>query len=84
MAKNGRPLGATTRPQFHTYTNEIDRKAFVVWVQKNYKKNPKLATWYGDQLFGKAVQPLGNDEGKPLIVSFDNAFTQQPKGSSPK
>lgn len=76
----GRPKGATNRPQFHTYTTEIERKEYVEWVKKNYKKDMQLARWYGDQLFGKAVQPIGNDDGQPLIIQFDNAlkskFTQ--------
>lgn len=60
-----RKLGSTNRPQFYSYTSEIERKEYVLWVKKNYKKNPKLATWYGDQLFGKAMQPIGNGpEGK--------------------
>ena len=46
-----------------------------MWALKEYKKNPKLAKWIGDQMFGKAVQPIGNDNGQPLIVKFDNAFT---------
>lgn len=55
-----RPVGATTRPQFHTYTDENDRKEYVEWVRKNYQKDPILAKWYGDQMFGKAIQPVGN------------------------
>jgi hypothetical protein len=78
----GRPKGATNRPQFHTYTTELDRREYVIWVKENYKKDPQLAKWYGDQLFGKAVQPLGNDNGQPLILQFDNAFTQQTEGNS--
>lgn len=30
-----------------------------------------LAKWYGDQLFGKAVQPLAGHDGGPLF-SFDD------------
>lgn len=77
-----RPIGATTRPQFHTYTTEIERKEFAKWVKKNYKKDSNLAKWYGDQMFGKAVQPIGNDGGKPLVISFDNAFARQTEKDS--
>lgn len=81
----GRPVGTTNRPQFHTYTDENDRKAYVAWVKKNYKNKPDLAKWYGDQLFGKAVQPLANDTdangaATPLLVRFldakDNGNTE--------
>jgi hypothetical protein len=76
-----RPVGATTRPQFYTYTTEIERKEFARWVKKNYKKDSQLAKWYGDQMFGKAVQPLGNDGGQALKISFDNAFKKDPTES---
>jgi hypothetical protein len=68
----GRPLGATNRPQFWVYTNEKDRKAFVLWVKKHYKKDAQLAKWYGDQLFGKAVQPIGNEGGKPFLIGMES------------
>ena len=69
-----RPVEATTRPQFYTYVTEIERREYAKWVKENYKKDAQLAKWYGDQMFGKAVQPLGNDNGQPLIIQFDNAF----------
>ena len=65
-----RPKGSTTTPQFKNYVTDKQRLAFVAWVEKNYKKNPKLATWYGDQMFGRAVQPLGNDNGEPLKIAI--------------
>ena len=63
----GRKLGATNRPAFYTYTTEIERKEYVKWVKKAYKQDMKLAVWYGDQLFGKAVQPVSGENGEPLI-----------------
>jgi hypothetical protein len=64
-----RKLGATNRPQFYSYTDENDRKAYVKWVRENFKKDSNLAKWYGDQLFGKAVQPIGNDGDKPFQIA---------------
>ena len=66
-----RPKGSTTRPQFHIYTDENDRKAFVQYIRDNYKHDPYLAKWYGDQLFGKAVQPLAGHDGGPLFSLDD-------------
>jgi len=63
-----RPKGSTTRPQFYTYTTEIERKEFAKWVKKNYKTDSNLAKWYGDQMFGKAVQPIGNDGDKAFKI----------------
>ena len=64
-----RPKGSTTRPQFHTYTDEYDRKAYVKWVKENYQSDPQLARWYGDQMFGKAPQPISNDGDEPFKVT---------------
>jgi hypothetical protein len=66
-----RPVGSTTRPQFHTYTDENDRKEFVQYMRKNYKYDPMLAKWYGDQMFGKAVQPIAGHDGGALFP-FDD------------
>lgn len=64
-----RPVGATTRPQFYTYISEIERKEFVKWVKKNYTKDPQLAKWYGDQMYGKAPQTIAltGADGEPLF-----------------
>lgn len=73
----GRPLGATNRPQFHTYTTEIERKEYVKWVMKNYKKSYDLAKWYGDQLFGKASQPITGPEGGALILEISEVIAKK-------
>lgn len=73
MAK-GRPVGSTNTPQFRNYVTEEQRAGFVKWVIANYKKYPKLAMWFGDQNFGKAVQPISNPEGKSFVLSFDDSF----------
>lgn len=64
------------RPNFTMYTSEDDIKEFMTWVKENYKKSDKLATWYGDHIFGKAIQPLGNPDGSPLTITFDSAFKE--------
>lgn len=30
-----------------------------------------------DRVYGKSVQPLSNDEGKPLLIAFDPAFKNE-------
>lgn len=74
MASKGRPKGTTSNHQFRHYVTEEQRKAFVAWAMSNYKKKPELAKWIGDQVFGKAVQPIENAENKPFMLSFDPAF----------
>lgn len=77
MAERGRPIGATTRPQFHTYTTEIERKEYVQWVKKLYKRDMKLAIWYGDQLFGKASQPITGADGGALILEISEVIAKK-------
>jgi len=79
----GRPVGTTNRPQFHTYIGEVERKNFVLWVIKNYKRRPELARWFGDQMFGKAAQPLTGDGGGPLQVEISEVIAKK-HGSKPR
>lgn len=73
----GRPLGATNRPQFHTYTTEVERKEYVKWVMKHYKSSTDLAKWYGDQLFGKASQPITGADGGALILEISEVIAKK-------
>jgi len=78
MGKAGRPAGSKTRPQLRDFIDEKERKALI-------KKAKTMATngdsgmmkWILDQIFGKAVQPLGNEEGKEFKILFDNAFNKK-------
>jgi hypothetical protein len=72
--KGGRPKGTTTVPQFRSYVCEADRKKFVEFVLSTYMGDMRLAVWLGDQLFGKAPQPLSNDHTGSLIIRFDKSF----------
>lgn len=82
MGVAGRPKGSTTRPQLRNFVTEEQIQEFVEYMVENYQKKPELAKWFGDQLFGKAVQPIGNDDRGALIVQFDNAFASSPKTNS--
>ena len=79
-----RPVGSTTKPQFYTYVTEVERNEFVRWIKKNFKKDPNLAKWYGDQMFGKALQPLGNSDGSNLTIGFDPTFNKNVTTSKAK
>ena len=72
--KNAGNKEGNVRIKLTNHLDENDIKDFVTWIKKNYKKNPKLATWYGDHIFGKAPQPLTGFDGGPLHISFDSAF----------
>lgn len=78
----GRPKGSTTRPQIREYFTPEEIGELVAQIKEKAKEDPQLLKWLGDQIFGKPVQPIGNDDGKPLIVKFDNAFISPPEGGS--
>lgn len=71
--KGGKREGAgnregSIRPKFTAYWDESDIADYHKWLKKNYKSNPILAKFVGEQLHGKAPQPLTNDEDNPLTV----------------
>ena len=67
----GRPKGSKTRPQIRDYFTDKEISALITSIKKRAKKDPRLAQWLGDQLFGKAVQPIGGDsDGSPIVVKI--------------
>lgn len=89
MTNGGKRAGAggkagSVRPNFHAFVTPKDIQKYMDWVKANYQSDMKLAVWYGDHLFGKAIQPLGNPDGSALTILFDNAFTPSPEGSRTK
>ena len=73
--KNGRPKGATTRPQLRDYHTEDEIKALVADLKKRAKTDDGLFKFQLEQVFGKAPQALeltGKD-GEPLF----NAKTKE-------
>ena len=82
-----RKVGSTNRPAFYTYVTEQERKDYAKWVKSVYKNDVVLAKWYGDQLFGKAAQPISGDTDNPLFPQplLDALFNNDghKKGSKP-
>ena len=72
--KNAGNKEGSIRPNFNLYWSEDDVAEYMTYLKKNYKKDTRLATYVGDHIFGKAVQPIGNDGDKPLLVKFDSSF----------
>jgi hypothetical protein len=70
---SGGKLGQV-RPKLTDYWSQDDIEEYFYWLKENYKKDTGLAKFVGEHIMGKAVQPIGNDDGKPLIVQFDSAF----------
>lgn len=67
----GRKPGKPNRPHILDNWTPEDVADFFAWLKKAYKKNPRIATWIGDQISGKAVQPIAGYDGTPLF-SFDD------------
>jgi hypothetical protein len=79
----GRPEGKANRPSILEYWNGTAYPKpvmdYFAHITKRYKKSDKLATWVGDQLCGKAMQPIGGDMDLNLRVVFDSSFDATPR-----
>ena len=81
--KGGRPKGTTTRPIIRDFlSDEKVSELVAIAVARAEEGDSNLMKFLLEQVFGKAVQPIGNDGGKPLIIQFDGAFTSSPKEDS--
>ena len=74
MAKGGKRKGAgafqgQVRPKFTEYWTPDEIKQFMADMKEKAKTDSRIATWIGDHLFGKPVQPIGNDDDKPFLIS---------------
>ncbi len=71
--ENSNPKGAgvkkgSVRPKLTDYWSQDDINDYFTWLKANYALNPALAKFVGEQLMGKAVQPIGNEDDKPFKV----------------
>jgi hypothetical protein len=64
----GRKKGSTTVPQFRNYVSDAERKKFVEFILDSYMGDMRLAVWLGDQLFGRAPQPLTGPDGGAIEI----------------
>lgn len=69
-----RPKGSKTLYSVANLSSKFDAKEFIDYVRKNYKKNDRLAVWYGDHLFGKAIQPIEGEFRGNVTLTFDKSF----------
>lgn len=66
----GRPKGSTNKIRFADFVSTKDRATFVEFILSNYMGDMRLATWMGDQLFGKAQQAVDlTSDGKPILIA---------------
>ena len=74
MGRAGRPFGSRKKPQFRDFISESEVKELVKVAKQQAKTKPELLKFVLEQVFGKAPQPLGNEDGQPLLIKFDDAF----------
>lgn len=65
---SGNKLGSV-RPKITDYWSQDDIQDYFSWLKKEYKKEPSLARFVGEQLMGKPVQPIGNDGDEPFKIA---------------
>ena len=71
----GRPKGMTNRPVFRNAVTEAQANRLIAKaIAMADEGNETMLKFCLEQIYGKAVQPIGNDENKTLVVSFDNSF----------
>lgn len=73
----GRPKGSTNKIRFADFVSAEDRATFVEFMLSNYMGDMRLATWVGDQLFGKAAQAITGPDGEALVIKFDPTFKKE-------
>lgn len=74
MALGGKRDGAgnktgSVRPKITNYWKQKDIDDYFAWLKEAYKTEPTLAKFVGEQLMGKAVQPIGNDGDEPFRIA---------------
>lgn len=71
----GRPKGSTNNPKLR---DQLTPKQVTVLVNKAIEKAEEgdsiMLKFILEQIYGKAVQPIGGDSDRPLIVKFDDSF----------
>lgn len=60
------------RPHITHFWTQKDIENYFKWLKGAYKSKPELAKWVGDQISGKAAQPIIGDPDRPLILQIAN------------
>ncbi len=69
----GRKKGSTNRPVIRDFFTDADIKALIVDIKIAAKTDNRLKQWLGDQIFGKATQPVeGSGANGEIVVKIVN------------
>jgi len=67
----GRPKGSTNNPKLRDQLTPKQVASLVnKAIQKAEEGDSYMLKFILEQIYGKAVQPIGNDGGKPLMVQI--------------
>jgi hypothetical protein len=64
----GRPKGSTTRPQLRDHFTRQDVEQLVADLKKRAETDSSILKFLGEQIFGKAPQPLTGEDGESIAV----------------
>ena len=65
-------MGSTTRPQLRSYFTEEEIQQLAADLKERAKTDSSILKFLGEQVFGKAPQPLTGEDGEPIaIVGFN-------------
>ena len=83
VQRGGKRLGAGRKPgaSFAQMVSPVEKKKFVEFILATYMGDMKLAVWVGDQLFGKAPQPIQGEFSGTLTLTFDDSFISASKAN---
>lgn len=67
----GKPKGMTNRPVFRNAVTEVQANRLIAKAIKMADEgNESMLKFVLEQIYGRAVQPLGNDGDKPLKLDI--------------
>jgi hypothetical protein len=65
---SGRKEGSQNLPKLSSFFTDKELLDYVTHLKKRYKKSDIITKFVGEQLFGKAPQPLVGNEGGPIKI----------------
>jgi hypothetical protein len=65
----GRKKGVTNRPQIRSYFTDKEIGDLVVQLKERAKTDSTILKFLGEQVFGKAPQPLTDDDGNAIAIA---------------
>mgnify|MGYP000644483436 CR=1 FL=1 len=69
--KGGRPKGSGAKPHISDYWTPKQIKEFYRNLYDRAETDARIAVWCGEQLSGKAAQPISNDNNEPFRIAVD-------------